>query len=132
VLRYAPELNKRVRRAIRAPNRSWRVDETTCTSLASGSTFWVDKVFSNGLGTEKRGEFVAITSDVGSCAFVEKIVSFRANPAVRAGVGQVSLRPGLRVLSQRTLGRFSFLILASQMVGALDLVDKPPESMAAV
>src|SRR5262245_54486774 len=28
VLRYAPELNKRVRREIRPPNRSWRVDET--------------------------------------------------------------------------------------------------------
>jgi len=28
VLRYAPELNKRVRREIRQPNRSWRVDET--------------------------------------------------------------------------------------------------------
>ena len=28
VLRYAPELNKRVRREVRAPNRSWRVDET--------------------------------------------------------------------------------------------------------
>ena len=28
VLRYAPELNKRVRCEIRRPNRSWRVDET--------------------------------------------------------------------------------------------------------
>jgi transposase-like protein len=28
VLRYAPELNKRIRREIRSPNRSWRVDET--------------------------------------------------------------------------------------------------------
>src|SRR5687767_2387166 len=28
VLRYAPELNKRIRREIRPPNRSWRVDET--------------------------------------------------------------------------------------------------------
>jgi hypothetical protein len=28
VLRYAPELNKPVRREIRTPNRSWRVDET--------------------------------------------------------------------------------------------------------
>jgi transposase, IS6 family len=28
VLRYAPELNKRVRRELRLPNRSWRVDET--------------------------------------------------------------------------------------------------------
>ena len=28
VLRYAPELNKRVRREVRRPNRSWRVDET--------------------------------------------------------------------------------------------------------
>ena len=28
VLRYAPELNKRVRRQVRTPNRSWRVDET--------------------------------------------------------------------------------------------------------
>src|ERR1041385_4482369 len=28
VLRYSPELNKRVRREIRQPNRSWRVDET--------------------------------------------------------------------------------------------------------
>ena len=28
VLRYAPELNKRIRREIHPPNRSWRVDET--------------------------------------------------------------------------------------------------------
>src|SRR5919106_5521681 len=28
VLRYAPELNQRIRRHIRLPNRSWRVDET--------------------------------------------------------------------------------------------------------
>ena len=28
VLRYAPELNKRIRREMRPPNRSWRVDET--------------------------------------------------------------------------------------------------------
>ena len=28
VLRYAPELNKQIRREIRPPNRSWRVDET--------------------------------------------------------------------------------------------------------
>src|SRR5215467_2798228 len=28
VLRYAPELNKRIRREIRPPNGSWRVDET--------------------------------------------------------------------------------------------------------
>jgi transposase-like protein len=28
VLRYAPELNKRIRRELRHPNRSWRVDET--------------------------------------------------------------------------------------------------------
>jgi IS6 family transposase len=28
VLRYAPELHKRIRREIRRPNRSWRVDET--------------------------------------------------------------------------------------------------------
>ena len=28
VLRYAPELSKRVRRELRTPNRSWRVDET--------------------------------------------------------------------------------------------------------
>jgi len=28
VLRYAPELSKRVRRQVRLPNRSWRVDET--------------------------------------------------------------------------------------------------------
>src|SRR5438270_13466511 len=28
VLRYAPELNKRMRRELRAPNRSWRVNET--------------------------------------------------------------------------------------------------------
>src|SRR5215510_15123133 len=27
VLRYAPELNKRIRREIQTPNRSWRVDE---------------------------------------------------------------------------------------------------------
>ena len=28
VLRYAPELNKRIRRDTRTPNRSWRADET--------------------------------------------------------------------------------------------------------
>lgn len=28
VLRYAPELHKRIRRELRTPNRSWRVDET--------------------------------------------------------------------------------------------------------
>jgi transposase-like protein len=28
VLRYAPKLNKRVRRELRPPNRSWKVDET--------------------------------------------------------------------------------------------------------
>jgi len=28
VLRYAPELHKRIRRDVRPPNRSWRVDET--------------------------------------------------------------------------------------------------------
>src|SRR5207245_1485245 len=28
VLRYAGELNKRIRRELRHPNRSWRVDET--------------------------------------------------------------------------------------------------------
>jgi transposase-like protein len=28
VLRYAPELHKRLRRELRPPNRSWRVDET--------------------------------------------------------------------------------------------------------
>jgi len=28
VLRYGPELHKRIRREIRTPNRSWRVDET--------------------------------------------------------------------------------------------------------
>lgn len=28
VLRYAPELNQRIRRELRTPNRSWRVDET--------------------------------------------------------------------------------------------------------
>jgi transposase, IS6 family len=28
VLRYAPELNKRIRRELRHPNQSWRVDET--------------------------------------------------------------------------------------------------------
>ena len=28
VLHYAPELHKRIRRDIRNPNRSWRVDET--------------------------------------------------------------------------------------------------------
>jgi transposase, IS6 family len=28
VLRYAPDLNKRIRRDTRLPNRSWRVDET--------------------------------------------------------------------------------------------------------
>ena len=28
VLRYSPELNKRISRELRRPNRSWRVDET--------------------------------------------------------------------------------------------------------
>jgi IS6 family transposase len=28
VLRYAPLLNQRIRRELRRPNRSWRVDET--------------------------------------------------------------------------------------------------------
>src|SRR5262249_29491130 len=28
VLRYAPELHRRIRRELRPPNRSWRVDET--------------------------------------------------------------------------------------------------------
>jgi transposase, IS6 family len=28
VLRYAPDLNKRIRRDTRLPNHSWRVDET--------------------------------------------------------------------------------------------------------
>jgi transposase-like protein len=28
VLRYAPELHKRIRREVQSPNRSWRVDET--------------------------------------------------------------------------------------------------------
>ena len=28
VLRYAPELHKRIRREVRPQNRSWRVDET--------------------------------------------------------------------------------------------------------
>jgi len=28
VLRHAPELHKRIRRELRTPNRSWRVDET--------------------------------------------------------------------------------------------------------
>ena len=28
VLRYGPELSRRVRREVRHPNRSWRVDET--------------------------------------------------------------------------------------------------------
>ena len=28
MLRYGPELHKRIRREIRTPNRSWRVDET--------------------------------------------------------------------------------------------------------
>jgi transposase-like protein len=29
VLRYAPKLNKLVRRELQPPNRSWRVDETS-------------------------------------------------------------------------------------------------------
>jgi transposase, IS6 family len=28
VLRYSPELNRRIQRDVRKPNRSWRVDET--------------------------------------------------------------------------------------------------------
>jgi hypothetical protein len=37
VLRYAPELNKRVRRELRPPNRSWRVEEPTF-ALHTGET----------------------------------------------------------------------------------------------
>ena len=39
VLRYAPILNRRMRREVRHPNRSWRVDETYVRALpASGAT----------------------------------------------------------------------------------------------
>jgi len=38
VQRYAPILNQRLRREIRWPNRSWRVDETTLRLLGSGPT----------------------------------------------------------------------------------------------
>src|ERR1051325_6228459 len=38
VLRYAPELNKRVRRELRPPNRSWRSMKLTCASPALGRT----------------------------------------------------------------------------------------------
>src|ERR1044072_8769324 len=37
VLRYSPELQKRVRREIRPPNRSWRVEES-CVRGAGGWT----------------------------------------------------------------------------------------------
>jgi transposase-like protein len=36
VLRYAPELNQRIRREIRPPSRSWRVDETYGTASVGG------------------------------------------------------------------------------------------------
>jgi hypothetical protein len=36
VLRYAPELNKRIRQELRNPNRSWRVDETYVESRGAG------------------------------------------------------------------------------------------------
>src|SRR2546426_12158042 len=40
VLRYAPELHKRIRREIRHPNRSWRVDETYIRSLLAVCPRW--------------------------------------------------------------------------------------------
>jgi transposase, IS6 family len=36
VLRYAPELNRRIRRELRYPNNSWRVDETYVRVAAGG------------------------------------------------------------------------------------------------
>jgi transposase-like protein len=38
VLRYVPELHKRVCRELRAPNRSWRVDET-CVWVGGAWTY---------------------------------------------------------------------------------------------
>src|ERR1700730_13698929 len=39
VLYYAPILNQRIRREMRHPNRSWRVDETTCVWPANGPIY---------------------------------------------------------------------------------------------
>ena len=47
VLRYAPELHKRIRREIRPPNRSWRVDET-CIRVAGVWAFLYRAVDSAG------------------------------------------------------------------------------------
>ena len=47
VLHYAPELHKRIRREIRPPNRSWRVDET-CIRVAGVWTFLYRAVDSRG------------------------------------------------------------------------------------
>src|SRR5829696_5235088 len=38
VQRYAPVLNQRIRREMRRPNRSWRVDETYVNVQATGRT----------------------------------------------------------------------------------------------
>jgi hypothetical protein len=39
VLYYAPILNQRIRREMRPPNRSWRVDELTCEWRANGPIY---------------------------------------------------------------------------------------------
>jgi transposase, IS6 family len=40
VQRYAPVLNQRIRRELRHPNRSWRVDETYVRSPEIGPTLY--------------------------------------------------------------------------------------------
>ena len=47
VLRYAPELNQRIRRELRYPNNSWRVDETY-VRVAGGWTYLYRAVDSEG------------------------------------------------------------------------------------
>lgn len=47
VLRYAPELHKRVSRELRPPNRSWRVDET-CIGVGGAWTYLYRAVDSAG------------------------------------------------------------------------------------
>ena len=51
VLRYAPELNKRIGHELRNPNRSWRVDET-CIRVAGRWTYLYRAVDSMGQNIE--------------------------------------------------------------------------------
>src|SRR5215472_11144146 len=43
VLRYAPELPKRIRRDIRTPNCSWRVDETYVPTLLDAGPIYIGR-----------------------------------------------------------------------------------------